>query len=245
MAQLHGSGAREPTSRPDGEDKRLSGPVLPLFTEIVAMRICPAGRERERGVADHEHCVMGQRGESVEILGLGAGCGESRLDLPHVTTQDLEQRHGCARRCGEEDGPIVQLCDRPTAEQRDAADRAVTGNREIGQEHKILGVPCILDRADHAHVQLAGNEQVVQLGGRARHQLAARRQRHDAAVDRPVDRRAVDVADSSNPQAIPRLKPGPGEALSLRTVLCWGHASACRLIRHHPRRSSPAACPSR
>src|SRR6266487_2922283 len=97
MAQLHGSGAREPLSRPDGEYERLSGPVLPLFTEIVAMRICPAGHERERGVTDHEHCVMGQCGESVEILGLGVGCGESRLDLPHVTTQELEQRDGRPR----------------------------------------------------------------------------------------------------------------------------------------------------
>src|SRR5205807_7207242 len=95
-------------------------------------------------------------------------------------------------------------------EQCHAAHWSVAGDREIRQEHELLRVPGIFDRADHADVELARHEQIIQLGGCARDELMARRQRHDATVDRAVDGRAVDVADAANSHSAPSTTVATG-----------------------------------
>ena len=62
------------------------------------MRVSAPGGERQRRVADHEHGLMGQRGQRFQVLRLGAGLGEPGLDLPDLPAQELEQRDGRARR---------------------------------------------------------------------------------------------------------------------------------------------------
>src|SRR5438552_5918684 len=54
----------------------------------------------------------------------------------------------------------------------------------------------IFDRADDAYIQLPGHQEIVQLGGCAGNQLTAVRQLDDAAIYRPVNWGAIDVADA-------------------------------------------------
>src|SRR4029077_15366068 len=88
-------------------------------------------------------------------------------------------------------------------------------------------------------VELARDEQIVQLGRRAGDELAARRQRYDAAVERPVDRRAVDVADAADLHRTPvhTLKRGPGDALPFKGSAVLGALFRVSIIPHHPPRS--------
>jgi hypothetical protein len=159
------------------------------------MRVGPASGERERRVADDEHGLMGQRGQRFQILCFGSGLGELGLYLPDFAAQELEQCDGRPGRCGEQYGPSVQLVDGPSTEERDAADRAVTRNRDVGEQHEIAGVARILHGADHTHIQLPRDEEIVELGGRARYELAGGTD--DLPIDRAVHRRAVDVADTA------------------------------------------------
>src|SRR3989442_15687867 len=62
-----------------------------------------------------------------------------------------------------------------------------------------MGVARVLDRADHAHIELSRHQQLVQLGRGPGDELGW--DRHGAPVDGPVDREAVDVRDPAEPHS--------------------------------------------
>src|SRR5882762_4854582 len=173
--------------RPHGEHERQAGPALPLFAQVVAVRVgVPRGQEQRR-VADHQHGLVRQVRQGVEIGCLRPSLGEVRLHLPDIATQQLQQ------------------ADRPTAEERHALNGTVAGNGEVGEQHVVARVPGVLDRTDHGQVQLARREQIVELRRRAGDELG--RERGDAPVDRPIDRVAVDVADAAESHSAPSTTP--------------------------------------
>ena len=184
------------------------------------MGVCPGCGQLQRRIADDEHGVVRQRCERLEVLRFRPGIREARCDLPYVATQQLEQRDGRARRRRQQHRPTVQLSDGPSAEERHAPHWSVAGDREIGQEHELLRMACVFDGANHAEIELAGDEQVVELGRRAGDQLGARGKRDDSPVDRAVDRCAVDVADAADPHSAPSTTVTAG---------CFPRAAACGL----------------
>ena len=216
MTPAHRVAVGRASRGPDGEHEGQPGPGLPLGAEVIAMRVGPASGERERRVADHEHRLMGQRGQRCQILRLGSGLGELGFHLPDFAAQELEQRHGRPGRRREQYGPSVQLVDGPSTEERDAADGAVTRNSDVGKQHEIAGVARILHSADHTHIQLPRDEEIIELGGRARDELAGGTD--DLPVDRAVDRRAVDVADAAESHSAASTADTTGSA---RPPLAW------------------------
>src|SRR4029077_3171905 len=165
---------------------------------------------------DDEHGFMGQRGQRCQILCFGSGVGELGFHLPDFATPELAPRDGHPRRRREQDGPSVQLVDGPSTEERDAANRAVTRNRDVGEQHEIPGVARILHRADHTHIELPRDEEIVELGGRARDELAGGTD--DLPFDRAVDRPAVDVADAAESHSAASTADTTGSA---RPPLAW------------------------
>src|SRR5216117_3165086 len=124
--------------------------MLPLLAQIVTVPVRGAGRERQGGVSDDEHGFVRKCGERVEILRLRPRFRELRMDLPHLAAEQLQQRHGRAGRSGYQNGLAVEFRSLMPAEKRDAADRAIAGNREFWQQDEVLRVPQILNGTDHA-----------------------------------------------------------------------------------------------
>src|SRR6266480_2060873 len=91
MTPLHRSGVSRATSSPHCEDERLAGPALPFLAQIIVMRIRAVCRQGERCIADHEHRLVRQRRECLEILRLSTRFSKARSDLPDVAAQELEQ----------------------------------------------------------------------------------------------------------------------------------------------------------
>src|SRR3989442_11458516 len=122
-----------------------------------------------------------------------------RADRPRVPAEQLEECDCGTRRVAEQNRPTVQLSDRPSGEQRYALHRPVAGDPDLGEEPEQIGVARVLDRADHAHVELSRHQQLVQLGRRPSDELGG--DRHGAPVDGPVDRVAIDVRDPAEPHS--------------------------------------------
>src|SRR3989441_3873041 len=122
-----------------------------------------------------------------------------RADRPYVPAEQLEECDRGARRVAEQNRPTVQLSDRPSREQRHALHRPVARDPDLGEEPEQIGVARVLDRADHAHIELSRHQQLVQLGRGPGDELGWARQ--GAPVDGPVDREAVDVRDRAEPHS--------------------------------------------
>src|SRR3989449_355702 len=122
-----------------------------------------------------------------------------RADRPYVPAEQLEECDRGARRVAEQNRPTVQLSDRPSREQRHALHRPVARDPDLGEEPEQIGVARVLDRADHAHIELSRHQQLVQLGRGPGDELGW--DRHGAPVDGPVDREAVDVRDPAEPHS--------------------------------------------
>ncbi|MCU0621681.1 MAG: hypothetical protein MUC69_09275, partial [Gemmatimonadales bacterium] len=88
------------TRGPDREDEGQAGPGAPCLAEVDAPLVQPPCLEREGGVADHQHRVVREAAQSIEVARLGPDGGEARLDLPQVTTEQLEQQDRRAGRRG-------------------------------------------------------------------------------------------------------------------------------------------------
>src|SRR5262245_66686796 len=91
VAPAHGDGAHCPSTCPDREHKWLSRPALPLFAEVIAVRIGAGGRKLERRISNHQDGFVRERSQSVEVLGFSTCFGEFRLDLPDISAEQLEQ----------------------------------------------------------------------------------------------------------------------------------------------------------
>src|SRR5205809_428227 len=85
-------------------------------------------------------------------------------DRPYVPAEQLEECDRGARRVAEQNRPTVQLPHWPSREQRHALHRPVARDPDLGEEPEQIGVARVLDRADHAHIELSRHQQLVQLG---------------------------------------------------------------------------------
>jgi len=72
--------------------------------------------QKQRRVADHQHGLVRQVRQPVEIGRLRSGLGEVGPYLPDLATQELQQADRRSRRSREQYGPIIQLADGPPAD---------------------------------------------------------------------------------------------------------------------------------
>src|SRR2546426_6242399 len=91
-----------------------------------------------------------------------------RADRPYVPAEQLEECDRGARRVAEQNGPTVQLSDRPSREQRHALHRPVARDPDLGEEPEQIGVAGVLHRADHPPNALSPPPQLLQLRPGAR-----------------------------------------------------------------------------
>src|SRR6185312_3020430 len=99
-------------------------------------------------------------------------------------------------------------------EQSDTPNGTVTRDGQIGEQFELAGMPNVLDGADNTELEFTGYEQFVQLSRCTGHEFTTRRQRHDPPIDRPIDRRAVDVADA------PDLHSAPSTTVATSRARC-------------------------
>ena len=116
--------------------------------------------------------------------------------MPVLLAQQFDEVNRRTRRRRHENRSAVQISNVTVRKDGDTAHRAVTRYRQIRKQVIVLGIPSILHRRHHRHVQLSRSKQIVQLAGRTRHKFTG--ERHNAPVDGPVHGIAVDVPDPSN-----------------------------------------------
>ena len=218
--------ARVPPCRPHGEDERKPGPFLPRFAEVHPHGIPPLRPQQQRRIADHENRLVRQSGQTLQVSRLRPGRREVGAHAPAMTAEQVEQQYRRAGGRRDQDGAVVQLRQRPPGEERHAVDRAVRGDGEVRQQMVLRGVPRVLHGGNDADLELARGEQVVELGRRSGDQLGGHA--HQPAVDRAVDRIAVDPGDAAELHAActtgsdaPRRRPGSGGGSSNCSRTGW------------------------
>ena len=135
---------------PDRVDHRQAGPRLPLGAEVVvvqAVGLLPVGAQRvvadeQRGVGLAQH--RGEVGRHLDVRGVGA---------PALLDEDAREHLRGARRVRERHGAAGELLGGDLGEEQDRLHLAVGGDRDVGEQHEVVGVARVLDGGNGRDVE--------------------------------------------------------------------------------------------
>lgn len=112
------------------------------------------------------------------------------------------EQHRGARRGAERDPGTVQRRQQHLRDEVDRQHRPVGADRDIGQQHQIVGVAQVLDHRDRANVEVAADEHVVETVGGVLGEFDV--EQGPATDETPVDRQAVQELDVTHAGAADR-----------------------------------------
>jgi len=116
--------------------------------------------------------------------------------MPNVLEQKLQQGDAGHRALADDDIARGELAGWAFREQHHAAHRAVTRDCKIGQQQVPVGLASVFNRRDDADVEGASGHFPIEISRNAVDQIGV--EMDDSAIDRPVDRVAVDIGNAAD-----------------------------------------------